>query len=162
MLSPRPASSVAAGKVVAAFLKALVAGAVLVGVVALMYGRALASAPWLVAALCLMYIVFASLGLALGITVRSTMTAFLVSLVAALCLWVAGGGFGDLSYFGEAAQAVGAVNPATYALDAVRYAYFGGVADPTPLIVLAVGAAATLAAVCAVYARWTRSERAAS
>ena len=80
----------------------------------------------------------------------------------ALRLWVAGGGFGDLSYFGEAAKAVGAANPATYALDAVRYAYFGGVADPTPLIVLAVGAAATLAAVCAVYARWTRSERAAS
>ena len=109
-----------------------------------------------------MYVVFASLGLALGIAVRSTMTAFLVSLVAALCLWVAGGGFGDLSYFGEAAQAVGAANPATYALDAVRYAYFGGVADPTPLVVLAVGAAATLAAVCAIYARWTRSERAAS
>lgn len=162
VLSPRPATSVAASKVVAAFLKALVAGAVLVGVVALMYGRALASAPWLVAALCLMYVVFASLGLALGIAVRSTMTAFLVSLVTALCLWVAGGGFGDLSYFGEAAQAVGAANPATYALDAVRYAYFGGVADPTPLIVLAVGAAATLAAVCAIYARWTRSERAAS
>ena len=80
----------------------------------------------------------------------------------ALRLWVAGGGFGDLSYFGEAAQAVGAANPATYALDAVRYAYFGGVADPTLLIVLAVGAAATLAAVCAIYARWTRSERAAS
>ena len=162
VLSPRPAASVAAGKVAAAFLKALVAGAVLVGVVALMYGRALASAPWLVASLCLMYVVFASLGLALGIAVRSTMTAFLVSLVASLCLWVAGGGFGDLSYFGEAAQAVGAANPATYALDAVRYAYFGGVADPTPLVVLAVGAAATLAAVCAIYARWTRSERAVS
>ena len=110
-----------------------------------------------------MYVVFASLGLALGIAVRSTMTAFLVSLVTALCLWVAGGGFGDLSYFGRGgAGGWGAANPATYALDAVRYAYFGGVADPTPLIVLAVGAAATLAAVCAIYARWTRSERAAS
>lgn len=162
VLSPRPAVSVAAGKIVAAFIKALVAGLVLVGVVALMYGRGLASAPWLAAALCLMYVVFASLGLALGIAVRSTMTAFLVSLVTSLCLWVAGGGFGDLSYFGEAAQMVGAVNPATYALDAVRYAYFGGVADPMPLVVLAVGAAATLAVVCAVYARWTRSERAAS
>ena len=162
VLSPRSAASVAAGKIAAAFLKAIVAGAVLVGVVALMYGRALASAPWLVAALCLMYVTFASLGLALGIAVRSTMTAFLVSLVTALCLWVAGGGFGDLSYFGETAQVAGAANPATYALDAVRYAYFGGVADPMPLIVLAGVAAATLAAVCAVYARWTRSERAAS
>ena len=90
------------------------------------------------------------------------MTAFLVALWRRCAFGSRGGGFGDLSYFGEAAQAVGAVNPATYALDAVRYAYFGGVADPTPLIVLAVGAAATLAAVCAVYARWTRSERAAS
>lgn len=162
VLSPRPAASVVAGKVAAAFLKALVAGAVLVGVVALMYGRAIVNVPWLVASLCLMYATFASLGLALGIVVRSTMTAFLVSLVAALCLWVAGGGFGDLSYFGEAAQAVGAANPATYALDAVRCAYFGGVADSAPHIVLAVGAAATLTVVCAIYARWTRSERAAS
>ena len=162
VLSPRPAAEVVAGKVIAAFLKALVAGVVLVGVVAFMYGRALVSVPWLVAALCLMYVVFASLGLVLGIAVRSTMTAFLVSLVVALCLWVAGGGFGDLSYFGDAAQAVGAANPATYALDAVRYAYFGGVADPRPLVVLAVGATATAAAVCATYARWTKSERAVS
>lgn len=162
VLSPRPAASIVASKVAAAFVKAFVAGLVLVGVVALMYGRGIASAPWLVAALCLMYVAFASLGLALGIAVRSTMTAFLVSLVTSLCLWVAGGGFGDLSYFGEAAQVVGAVNPATYALDAVRYAYFGGVADLMPLIALAVGAAATLAAVCELYARWTRSERAAS
>ena len=90
------------------------------------------------------------------------MTAFLVSLVASLCLWVAGGGFGDLSYFGQAAQVLGMVNPAAYALDAVRYAYFGGVASPTPLIVLAAGATLTVAAVCALYARWTRSERAVS
>lgn len=162
VLSPCPAMYIVAGKVVAAFLKALVAGVVLVGVVALMYGRTLASAPWLVASLCLMYVAFASLGLALGIAVRSAMTAFLVSLVASLCLWVAGGGFGDLSYFGQAAQVLGMVNPATYALDAVRYAYFGGVASPTPLIVLAAGATLTVAAVCALYARWTRSERAVS
>lgn len=162
VLSPRPAATVVMGKVVAAFLKAIVAGAVLVGVVALLYHRQLASVPWLIATLCLMYIVFASLGLALGISVRSAMTAFLVSLVTSLCLWVAGGGFGDLSYFGQAAQVVGAVNPATYALDAVRYAYFGGSADPTPLGVLAAGAALTFAAAVAFYARWARSERAAS
>ena len=42
VLSPRPATSVAASKVVAAFRKALVAGAVLVGGVAVRYGRALA------------------------------------------------------------------------------------------------------------------------
>ena len=162
VLSPRPAVSIVVGKVAAAFLKALVAGAVLVGVVALMYGRELADIPWLIAALCLMYVVFASIGLVLGIAVKSTMTAFLVSLVTSLCLWVAGGGFGDLSYFGQAAQAVGAVNPATYALDAVRNAYFGGMADPTPLVVLSIGAAATLAMVCVLYARWTRSERAVS
>ena len=162
VLSPRRPASFVAGKAGAAFVKALVAGAVLIGVVAIMYRREPASTPWLVAALCPTYATFASLGLALGIAVRSTMTAFLVSLVTSLCLWVAGGGFGDLSYFGKAAQAVGAANPATYALDAVRYAYFGGVADPTPLVALATGTAATVAAVCALYARWAKSERAAS
>lgn len=161
-LSPRPAATVVMGKVAAAFFKAVVAGAVLVGVVALMYHRELASVPWLIAALCLTYVAFASLGLALGISVRSTMTAFLVSLVVSLCLWVAGGGFGDLSYFGQAAQVVGMANPATYALDAVRYAYFGGPTAPALLAVLAAGAALTLAAAVALYARWARSERAAS
>ncbi len=161
-LSPRPAATVVIGKVTAAFFKAIVAGAVLVGVVALMYHRELASVPWLIAALCLTYVTFASLGLALGISVRSTMTAFLVSLVISLCLWVAGGGFGDLSYFGQAAQVVGMANPAMYALDAVRYAYFGGPTAPAPLAVLAAGAVLTLAAAMALYARWARSERAAS
>ena len=161
-LSPRPAATVVIGKVTAAFFKAIVAGAVLVGVVTLMYHRELASVPWLIAALCLTYVTFASLGLALGISVRSTMTAFLVSLVVSLCLWVAGGGFGDLSYFGQAAQVVGMANPAMYALDAVRYAYFGGPTAPAPLAVLAAGAVLTLAAAMALYARWARSERAAS
>lgn len=162
VLSPRPAVTVVASKVSAAFLKAIVAGAVLVGAVALLYHRELASVPWLVAALCPMYIIFASIGLALGIWVRSTMTAFLVLLAASLCLWVAGGGFGDLSYFGQAAQAVGAADPATYALDAVRCAYFGGPAASTLLTVLATGAALALATAVALYSRWTRSEGAAS
>lgn len=160
VLSPRSANSIVLGKVLAAFLKACVAGMVLVGIVFLMYEREITSFSWLVAALSLTYFTFASLGLALGIAVRSTMTAFLVSLVTSLCLWVAGGGFGDLSYFGQAAQVVGAANPATYALDAARYAYFGGVVDFVPLVILTVGALATTMVVCALYSRWTKSERA--
>ena len=162
ILSPCSAAKVVTGKVTGACIKAFVAGAVLVGVVALLYDRTLISALWLAVALCLMYVIFSSLGFALGIAVRSTMTAFLLSLVISLCLWVAGGGFGDLSYFGDAAQIVGSANPATYALDAIRYAYFGGVANPAPLITLAVGAAATVTVVCMLYICWLKSERAAS
>lgn len=161
-LSPRSPLPIVAGKIAAAVLKPLVAGAVLVGVVAWMFPVGLAN-PWhLAAALVLLHLTFASLGLALGLLVRSTMTAFLISLVVALSLWVAGGGFGDLSYFGQAAQVVGALNPATYALDLIRYAWFGGAVPGTHLVYLAAGALTAAVLSTVLFARWSRSERAAA
>ena len=79
--------------------------------------------------------------------------------LAALVLWVGGGGFGPLSYFGAVANILGALNPATYAIELVRWCYFGGagaLAFQSAALVLA--AAVSLAVVLAVYSRWTRGE----
>lgn len=158
-LSPLPTTAIVVAKIASALAKAIVAGAVLVGVLALMFPLPLGSAYHLVLALVLTQLAFVSLGLILGIAVRSTMTAFLLSLVISLSLWVAGGGFGDLSYFGWTAQMIGAINPATYALRIVRYAYFGGLVTTQPLILLAVGSFIVAGLAVAVFSRWSHSEK---
>lgn len=158
-LSPLPATVIVVAKIASALVKAIVAGAVLVGALALMFPLPLEFTYHLIAALLLTQLAFVSVGLILGIAVRSTMTAFLLSLVISLSLWVAGGGFGDLSYFGWTAQMVGAINPATYALQTVRNAYFGGLVTTQPLILLAVGSHIVAGLAVAVFSRWSRSEK---
>ncbi|AWA44197.1 hypothetical protein DBV13_09440 [Trueperella pyogenes] len=161
-LAPRSPASLAGAKIVAAFVKAVVAGGVLVGVVALLTPIPIPH-PWvLTGTLALMCATFAAVGLILGLAVRSVMTAFLLSLVFSLSLWVAGGGFGDLSYFDATTQLIGSLNPATYALDAVRYSYFGGVLNPLALPLLTLGTCVLLVAAIAAFSRWTHSEKVTS
>ena len=160
-LAPCRTSVIVTGKVCAALLKALVASGVLVGVVAVMFS-VVPQSPWhLALALVLSYVIFASLGVMLGTVVRSPMTAFLISLVCSLCLWVAGGGFGDLSYFGDLAQLVGVANPATYALDIARFAYFGGALEPAALVAMSLGAVITAGGCAFLFSVWIHSEKVA-
>ncbi|WP_341741554.1 ABC transporter permease [Trueperella pyogenes] len=161
-LAPRSPASLAGGKIVAAFVKAVVAGGALVGVVALLTPIPIPH-PWVLAGtVALMCATFAAVGLILGLAVRSTMTAFLLALVFSLSLWVAGGGFGDLSYFGATTQLIGGLNPATYALDAARYSYFGGILNPLALPLLALGTCVLLIAAIAAFSRWTLCEKVTS
>ncbi|AKK11116.1 ABC transporter permease [Corynebacterium uterequi] len=160
-LTPRP-RVVAAGKIAGAVTKSLLAGAVLIGVIAAMYARIIPHPVHLFAGLALIYLAFSGVGMTLGIFVRSTMTAFLISLVGSLSLWVGGGGFGDLSYFGAAARLIGALNPATYGIEVVRYGYFGAELGPYPLLWLVVGAGVTTTASIIVFARFCHSEKVAS
>lgn len=161
-LCPKPAALIAGGKIIAAFIKSVLALAVLASVIALMFPLKM-DHPWnLVSAAALLSVTFTGLGLILGLVVRSTMTAFLASLVISLSLWVAGGGFGDLSYFGSVTQTIGALNPATYGLNATRYAYFGGLLQPISLPLLTAGAIIVAAITVIVFSRWMRSEKVAS
>ncbi|MDR6938699.1 ABC transporter permease [Arcanobacterium hippocoleae] len=161
-LSPKPASMIAGGKIIAALIKSAVATAVLVTVIAFMFSLPI-NHPWhLVGAATLLAATFACLGLVLGIIVRSTMTAFLVSLVISLSLWVAGGGFGDLSYFGSLTQTIGMLNPVAYGLNAARYAYFGGTLQPITLPLLASGTIIVASITVIVFSKWMHSEQVVS
>ncbi len=82
--------------------------------------------------------------------------------VFSLSPWVAGGGFGDLSYFGATTQLIGGLNPATYALDAARYSYFGGILNPLALPLLALGTCVLLIAAIAAFSRCTLCEKVTS
>lgn len=112
-----------------------------------------------IASLLLVYSIFVCVGMCVGIYIKSTLTAFLISLVTALTLWVGGGGFGPLSYFGDIANVLGSVNPATYAIEVVRWCYFNG---NTSLVsgftFLSLAFIAAFSLIIVIYTRWVRSE----
>lgn len=158
-LSPRPAVVLVAGKLAAAVMKSIVSGLLF-----LLAFLALSSAipvHWghFTALALTLYIGFAALGLLIGLFIRSTLTSLVVSMATALTLWIAGGGFGPLSFFGDVARFVAAINPVTYAVDNARWSYFGGPAAVWwNTLVLVVFAVAAVAVCVLAFARWARDE----
>ncbi len=69
---------------------------------------------------------FIFIGMMIGHYVKSTVTSFLVSMITALTVWIGGGGFGPLSYYGEAINYLGKMNPITYVIELLRFTYFAG------------------------------------
>ena len=109
----------------------------------------------------LVYGIFACLGMCLGIFIKSSLTAFLLSLVSALVLWVGGGGFGPLSYYGDIANFLGKINPATYAIDIVRWCYFNGNTQLAGgFTILGIAFIVALFLIFTIFTRWTRREEA--
>ena len=158
-LAPAAPGTVLAGKLLAGLIKCCLAGAAFLGIFYLLSAALPVRALPFAAAALLTHGVFLCLGMCLGLWVRSSLTAFLLSLVSALVLWVGGGGFGPLSYHGGLANAVGRFDPATYAIELVRWCYFGGTARPAAgfaALALAFLLAAGLA--LAVYTGWARRE----
>lgn len=105
------------------------------------------------------YGIFVCIVMCIGIYIKSTLTAFLISLVTALTLWVGGGGFGSLSYFGSVANLLGDINPVTYAIEIVRWCYFNGTIDRTADFgALCLSFILAFVLITISYIRWIRSE----
>lgn len=158
-LAPASPRLLICGKLLAGLVKCVCAGAAFLAVFTLISGTLPVHVLAFAGVLLLVYASFLCLGMCLGLVIHSALTAFLISLVSALVLWVGGGGFGPLSYFGTVANILGALNPATYAIELVRWCYFdgaGALAFQSAALVFA--AAVSLAVVLAVYSRWTRGE----
>jgi ABC-2 type transport system permease protein len=160
-LSPYPAGIAITGKMLANIIKCFVSG-LLYLIVFFLLSHALPVHAWsFAAALLLVYGAFVCIGMCVGIYIKATLTAFLISLVTALTLWVGGGGFGPLSYFGDVANVLGSINPATYAIELVRWCYFNGNTDLAACFsFLTVAFAVTFVLIVVVYTRWIRSEEA--
>lgn len=158
-LAPGTTLLTATGKTIASLLKGIVSGMLFLAIFFAL-SKALPIHPLsLIAVLFLVYGVFICAGICLGIFVHSTLTAFLLSLATALTLWVGGGGFGSLSYFGAFANALGRLNPATYAIDLVRWCYFDGhVHFYTDFLVLIGACVTAYLLMLLVYLRWMQSE----
>ena len=158
-LAPTAPILVIGGKLVAGLVKCACAGAAFLAVFALISGALPRHVLIFLGVLLMVYVIFLALGMCLGLVVRSALTAFLLSLVSALVLWVGGGGFGPLSYFGTVANVLGAFNPATYAIELVRWCYFDGAGTLTsPLTALVLAAVLALELIALLYSRWTRRE----
>ena len=158
-LAPASPRLLICGKLLAGLVKCVCAGAAFLAVFTLISGTLPVHVLAFAGVLLLVYASFLCLGMCLGLVIHSALTAFLISLVSALVLWVGGGGFGPLSYFGAVANILGALNPATYAIELVRWCYFdgaGALALQSAALVLA--AVVSLGLVLAVYSRWTRGE----
>ena len=158
-LAPASPRLLICGKLLAGLVKCVCAGAIFLAVFTLLSGRLPLHVLAFAGVLLLVYASFLCLGMCLGLVIHSALTAFLISLVSALVLWVGGGGFGPLSYFGAVANILGALNPATYAIELVRWCYFGGAgALALQSAALVLAAAVSLAVAFGVYSRWTRGE----
>lgn len=150
-LAPQPTALVVAAKLIAAVVKCLAAGLVLIGAVWAFTGETPAQAGVLVLALVLGYLTMAGVGVLVGLGSRSILTSFLFSLVLALVAWVGGGGLGPLFVFGPAAVQIAQANPGAHLNDLARWAYWGGHTDPGHgLAVLAVMAAVSVTAAIVV------------
>ncbi len=158
-LSPYPAGVTVAGKLIANIIKCFVSGLAFFIIFFLISKTLPLHALPFTLSLLLVYSIFVCVGMCVGIYIKSTLTAFLISLVTALTLWVGGGGFGPLSYFGDIANTLGSINPATYAIEVVRWCYFGG---NTSLVAgfafLSLAFIVAFFLIIVIYTRWVRSE----
>jgi ABC-2 type transport system permease protein len=158
-LSPYPAGITATGKVIASMIKCLVSGLIFLIIFFLIFKALPVHTLSFSFSLLLVYGIFVCVGMCVGIYVKSTLPAFLISIVTALTLWVGGGGFGPLSYFGDIANALGSINPATYAIEIVRWCYFNGTTNlATGFSFLSLAFIVAFALIILIYTRWVRSE----
>jgi ABC-2 type transport system permease protein len=158
-LSPYPAGITATGKIIANIIKCFVSGLVFL-IIFFLISKALPvhTLPFSLS-LLLVYGIFVCVGMCIGIYIKSTLTAFLISIATALALWVGGGGFGPLSYFGDIANALGSINPATYAIEVVRWCYFNGNVNlAAGFTFLSLAFIAAFSLIIFIYTRWVRSE----
>jgi ABC-2 type transport system permease protein len=158
-LSPYPAGITVTGKLLANIIKCFVSGLIFLIIFFLISKTLPVHALPFITSLLLVYSTFVCIGMCVGIYIKSTLTAFLISLATALTLWVGGGGFGPLSYFGDIANVLGSINPATYAIEVVRWCYFNG---NTNLVAgftfLSLAFMAAFSLIIVIYTRWIRSE----
>lgn len=158
-LSPCSPGITIIGKILANTIKCFVSGLIFLFIFFLISNALPVHIVTFIISMLLVYGIFICLGMCLGIFIKSSLTAFLISLVSALVLWVGGGGFGPLSYYGDVANALGKINPATYAIEMIRWCYFNGTTHlATGFIVLITTLILALAFVAVIYTGWTHRE----
>lgn len=160
-LTPYSSKAIVIGKIIANVIKCCVSGIAFFAIFFMISRAFPVHLIFFIISILLVYGIFACLGMCLGIFIKSSLTAFLLSLVSALVLWVGGGGFGPLSYYGDIANFLGKINPATYAIDIVRWCYFNGNTQLAGgFTILGIAFIVALFLIFTIFTRWTRREEA--
>lgn len=158
-LSPYPVGFVLGGKLLANLLKCTISGSIYYIAYFLLFGHAVIEAGILILICLLGYIAFIGIGMLIGIALKVSVTAMIVSMGTSFALWILGGGFGPLSFFGKAANLLASINPTTYMMNSIKWCFFGGTASvQLPILVIAGFTAVTILVSCTVYTRWTAAQ----
>ncbi len=156
-LSPKSLVVLMGTKGLVALLKVYCAVSIYLGVFYLIFHKFPQHFAQLMIFIGLIAGVFILVGLLYGHYLKSTVTSFLCSMVTALFLWVSGGGFGPMTYFGNFANMLSRYNPLTYAITVFCRVFFTdigiNVEDMGVLLVFFLGA---LLAVSGLLGRWHR------
>lgn len=122
-LSPRSTCLFLLAKGISCLLKSFISAAAFMAVYFLLFRQMPTHGDILFLTVFLTAAVFIFLGMLIGHYIKSTITSFLLSMITALTVWIGGGGFGPLSYYGEVTNILGKINPLAYTLEAVRFAF---------------------------------------
>ncbi|MCR8967852.1 ABC transporter permease [Streptococcus zalophi] len=125
-LSPRGKGTLILAKGISSIIKSFISSSIFILVYFSLFKNMPSDLGVLIATVALSSIIFIFIGMIIGHYIKSTITSFLVSMIAALTLWIGGGGFGPLSYFGTITNILGKINPITYILELLRFTYFMG------------------------------------
>lgn len=125
-LSPYSSSSIFIGKMISNLVKSLLSGVIYYFVYACIFHRLALYNEILFLLAVLVYIAFICIGMMIGIALKNAVTALVTCMGTAFALWILGGGFGPLSFFGKTANFLAKINPVTYMVDSVKWCYFKG------------------------------------
>ena len=155
-LAPCPSLFVLGGKLCAGLLGTTVSGLIFYAAYACTFRRFAAHPLALIGLGLLTCLAFLCVGMLIGIALKTAVSSLVACMGTAMTLWILGGGFGPLTFFGRAANLLAAIDPITYVVKSVRWCYFDGTA---PLLrdglVPLLSTAAAVLACGAVYRRWT-------
>ena len=155
-LSPYPVWYVLSGKLVACLLNCFISGGIYYFAYTILFHKSADRFGAMLLIGLLVYIAFVSVGMMLGIALKTSVVALVASMGLAFLLWILGGGFGPLSFFGKVANVLADINPATYMVNSMKWCFFGGTANMNrSLIVITFFTVAMVIINGIVYTRWT-------
>jgi ABC-type polysaccharide/polyol phosphate export permease len=151
-----PAWSVVAGKLLAGIVAALISGVVILGLL-ITFGVRPQSWGVLIPTMLVLLLVFVSIGLAVGATLKSTRAVVPVAVALGLPLFFVSGAFGPISWTTPVSAAIARIFPVAYANAAIQNATYGyfplDSSVVTTILILAAWAVAGLALAAITYRR---------
>lgn len=158
-LSPRLKGTLLASKGISSMIKSFVSNTIFIFVYYLLFKSIPSNLGVLITTIILSSAIFIFIGMMIGHYIKSTITSFLISMIAALTLWIGGGGFGPLSYYGSLTNLLGKFNPVTYILELLRFTYFSGnISTIHHIAVLGIFSVVLFALLKTLFDSWCKKE----
>lgn len=158
-LSPYPVGYVLFGKIATCLIKCFISGAIYLAAYILIFHEGVDNIPIFLATVFFGYTAFIGIGMMIGIALKTAVTSLVACVGTAFALWILGGGFGPLTFFGKWANLLANLNPVTYVVNSIKWCFFGGTASMVmPIIVIVCFAAVAILISSGIYIKWTAKQ----